>query len=53
MGFLASFIRIVWSGVRPGPNDSSAWYDRAIRVGGGLFLIGFIIYLLFIYDRSK
>lgn len=46
MGFLASFIRIVWSGIRPGPNDSLAWYDRAIRVGGGLFIIAVIVYLL-------
>jgi hypothetical protein len=45
MGILASLIRIVLSGIRPGPGQSLAWYDRVIRVGGGLFIIGVILYV--------
>jgi hypothetical protein len=51
MGVLASFLRIIWSGIDPGPNDSKAWYDRLIRVGGGLFIVGVILYLLLTSSR--
>jgi len=44
---LSSFLRIVISGFRPGPRDSHAWYDRAIRIGGALFIVGFLIYLAY------
>jgi type II secretory pathway component PulM len=47
LGFFTSFTRIVMSGIRPRPQDSTAWYDRAIRAGGGLFLILVMLYLLF------
>jgi len=35
---------IIRSGVRPGPGDSSKWYDRAIRaIGGTLVLLAFLL----------
>jgi hypothetical protein len=41
LGFL-SLPALVKSGIRPGPGDPTAWYDRAIRiVGGGLILLVF------------
>jgi hypothetical protein len=30
---------LIKSGIHPGPDDPQAWYDRAIRVAGGLILI--------------
>jgi hypothetical protein len=34
--FLFDLIR---SGISPGPDDPRAWYDRAIRAGGGLIIM--------------
>lgn len=36
------FFDLIRSGISPGPEDSTAWYDRAIRtVGGTIVLIFF------------
>jgi hypothetical protein len=50
---VALFAALLWtaySGFRPGPDDSSKWYDRAIRAIGGLLVLvcmayGFILLL--------
>jgi hypothetical protein len=40
-GFFGLF-SLISSGIRPGPHDPKAWYDRAIRVvGGSLILLVF------------
>jgi hypothetical protein len=49
LGFLG-FYDLIRSGIRPGSGDPKAWYDRIIRVSGGLILlvfgIGFIIMIV-------
>ncbi len=30
---------LVWTGIRPGRDDPKAWYDRAIRIVGGLMIL--------------
>ena len=35
-GALWSLVR---SGLKPGPNDSFKWYDRVIRVVGGILIV--------------
>jgi hypothetical protein len=37
------FLRIVKSGLRPGPNDPQKMLDRVIRVGGGVILLIFML----------
>jgi hypothetical protein len=29
----------IWSGIRPGADDSRKWYDRTIRALGGLIIL--------------
>jgi hypothetical protein len=41
LGFFGLF-SLISSGIRPGPDDPKAWYDRAIRVvGDSLILLVF------------
>lgn len=37
--FLFALPGVVRSGLSPGPDDPKAWYDRAIRVVGGAFIL--------------
>jgi hypothetical protein len=46
MGYFFSFIQVIWSGIHPGPNDSHAGYDRLIRVVGGLFIFGVMLWVV-------
>src|SRR5262245_51017112 len=46
MGWFTSFFQVIWSGIHPGPNDSHAWYDRLIRVVGGLFIYAVMLWVL-------
>ena len=39
VAILAAVGWTAWSGFRPGPSDSRRWYDRAIRLIGGLILL--------------
>ena len=45
-----SLFDLIRSGIRPGPFDPKAWYDRALRVFGGtlvlLLLAGALIFLI-------
>ena len=34
---------IAWSGIRPSRSDSKKWYDRTIRIVGGLMLMAVAI----------
>ena len=40
-GVIAYLVYMVWlvkSGIRPTRNDPTAWYDRAIRIVGGIVI---------------
>ena len=52
--FAAPF-SLIRSGIAPGKNDPKTWYGRAIRLIGGLFLIGFfaLIILVFWMDQLR
>jgi hypothetical protein len=48
LGVLTGIVR---SGIKPGPSDPNKWYDRAIRIFGGLLiglmaLLGLIIHVI-------
>jgi hypothetical protein len=34
---------LAWSGFRPGHHDPKKWYDRAIRIVGGLMLLALMV----------
>jgi len=40
---IPEFVRVIKSGFRPRSGDPKAWYDRAIRGGGGLFVLLFLV----------
>lgn len=45
---VAALVWLVKTGIRPGRNDPKAWYDRTIRIVGGIILLlvicfGFIL----------
>jgi hypothetical protein len=48
LGVLTGIVR---SGIKPGPSDPNKWYDRAIRIVGGLLiglmaLLGLIMHVI-------
>jgi hypothetical protein len=59
--FLATIFRslgligLIKSGIRPGPNDPKAWYDRAIRVVGGssLIVVGSVLVVMMVEGILK
>lgn len=53
LGYCAYFVRVVKSGLQPGPNDSDKMVDRVIRVGGGLFILVFFVVVFFIFNPPK
>ena len=44
----ASLAWIVWSGIKPKPRDSKAWYDRVIRAVGGVIIMLALLYGLYL-----
>ena len=42
---LLSIAKTAWSGIRPGPDDPKAWYDRLIRSVGGIIVLAFLLAL--------
>jgi hypothetical protein len=51
----AALFGIIKSGVSPSALDPKAWYDRAIRVVGGLIILAGLIagFVLVLADRFK
>jgi hypothetical protein len=37
---------LVWTGIKPGKHDPKAWYDRAIRIIGGVLIGALFIFVV-------
>jgi hypothetical protein len=43
---------IIWTGIRPGPNDPKTWYGRAWRLIGGLLVLFVVVMLVLIQIQN-